>query len=149
QQRGRDGQRTFFEGDAIVAAGGSAGEDVVTADAAGRGGRRAQGNGRRQAGRAVVVDKAAIAGGQGRIALAVDLALVLGGDGQRGFRDGQRTLIIGHRVVGQSRPGRRGRDVVAADVAGGSRRRAISCRDGVVVLDSRDRACQRRNRIAI
>ena len=52
-----------------------------------------------QAGRGVAIDEAAVADCEGRQGRAIDLGLVVGGDGQRGRRDRQAPGNIADRVV--------------------------------------------------
>src|SRR5205807_2680050 len=94
-QGGRaDVQVAGYEGGAVV--GGSQRplrrHDGVVGHRAGRRGRCGEAGAAAEYGRRVTVDEAAVAGREGRVGVAVDLALVVGGDGQGSLAHGERIL---------------------------------------------------------
>src|SRR2546428_2620266 len=117
---GPNGERPIDEGDGVVRARRGARDDRVGAyGARGRGDRR-EGHRRVEAGGGVAVDEAAVAGGQGRQGGAVQLALVVGRDGQRRLRHRDGAVDVRDGVVGVR--GAAGGDRVCSGAAGGRRR---------------------------
>ena len=102
QRRAGNGHRSINKAEHVIGRAETAqsrGDGV----AAHRAGRRRRG---RQAGSAaqdtgrVAVDKAAVAGGEGGIGRAINLALGVGGDRQRRWRHRQRAGDVVDRIVG-------------------------------------------------